>query len=273
MQDGRASLLGSVAGTLWRHRRLAWEFARREFHDRYAGQVLGRIWALGHPLVLMSIYVFLFAFVLKLKVGGTEELPLDYPTYLLSGLIPWLACQDAMSKSTIAISGNEALVKQVVFPIEVLPVKGILASMVNQVIASLLLVGYVVVTHGTLPWTYALLPGLWLLEIVGLAGVSLLLSAASVYLRDLKEVVQVFSTINLYIMPVFFLPDWVPDLLRPILYLNPFSYLIWCAQDLCYFGRFQHAWAWGGAIGLAVLSFYVGARFFVRLKPGFANVL
>jgi len=75
---------------LTRHRQLTLEMAKREIYDRYAGQFFGVFWTLGHPLTLMLVYVFVFGYIFKVKVGGTAEMPLNYTTYLLSGLIPWM---------------------------------------------------------------------------------------------------------------------------------------------------------------------------------------
>ena len=96
------------------------ELARRDIADRYVGQFLGMFWAVAHPLFMMGIYVFIFAFVFKVKIGDSLDIPRDYTVYILSGLIPWMAFQECMSKSCSAISANSSLVKQVVFPVEVL---------------------------------------------------------------------------------------------------------------------------------------------------------
>lgn len=266
-------MVGDLLAVLSRHRRLTWELAKREIGQRYAGQLLGRFWALGHPLALMALYLFVFAVVLELKIGGTKELPLDYATYLLAGLIPWLAFQETLSKSATVIHANASLVKQVVFPIEVLPIKGVLVALLTQLIATAVLIAYVLVRHGALPWTYGLLPLLLVLHAVALVGLAYLVSAVAVYVRDTKDLVQLFATVGLYVMPIFYLPDWVPEALQPILYINPFSYLVWCFQDACYFGRIEHPIAWVVFPAMALLIFLGGYAAFRRLKPTFANVL
>ena len=255
------------------HRRLTLEMAKREIQDRYLGQVFGIAWALGHPLVLMAVYVFIFAFVFKVKIGGTRAGPLDYTTYLLSGLIPWLSFQESMSKGSTVIVGNANLVKQVIFPIEILPVKGVLASLITQVIFLVLLIVYVLITHYGLLWTYILLPLLIMLQALAMIGVSYILAAIGPYFRDSKDFVQVFSVIGLYLMPIFYLPESVPELFRPILYLNPFSYLIWCYQDALYFGQFEHWWAWPILVAMSMGVFVSGYRLFRKLKIMFGNVL
>ena len=265
--------MAAVVRLLVERRALTWELAKRELTDRHVGSFLGPLWAVGHPLFLIGVYLFVFAFVLKVRVGGSQDLPLDYPTYMLAGLIPWMAFQESMNKSCSAIVDNRSLVKQVVFPLEVLPVKGALASLFTQAVAFCLLILYVLVNYGSLPWTYSLLPLAVVSQLVAMIGVGYALAAVSVYLRDLKDVIQVFSLVGAYVTPIFYLPEWVPSLLRPILYLNPFSYMGWCYQDLLYFGRIEHPWAWVAFVGFSVGSFWAGSRLFLKLKVSFGSVL
>lgn len=262
-----------VLGLLTRNRQLTWEMTRREIADRYAGQMLGAFWAIGHPLALMGIYVFIFARVFQVRIGGTAELPLDYATYLLSGLIPWMAFQESMNKAATVILGNANLVKQVVFPIEVLPVKTVIASFGTQFVASGALAAYVLASHGRLPWTYGLLPALIAFQALAMIGVAYVLASVSVYFRDLKDFVQVFCLAGMYVTPVFYLPDMVPATFRPLLYFNPFSYMAWCYQDACYFGRLEHPWAWPMFFGGSLAAFYFGYRVFRKLKVCFGSVL
>jgi len=273
LAKGHFQAFTEVISLLTRHRDLTWEMAKREISDRYAGQAFGPLWAIAHPLFMMGLYVFIFAFVFKVKIKGTVEMPLDYTTYLLSGLVAWMGCLEAMTKSCTAITSHAALVKQVVFPLEILPVKGVLAALFPQSVSLAILILYVVVTHGSLPVTYLLIPVLLIFQILGMIGVSYLLAPIGAYFRDIKDFVQLFSLAGVYLMPVFYLPTWVPELFKPLLYLNPFSYLIWCYQDALYFGRFEHPWAWVVTSVLSVMVFVLGYRAFRKLKPLLGNVL
>jgi len=256
-----------------RHRQLAWAMARREVSDRHAGHVFGALWGIVHPLVLIGVYLFIFGVVFRVAMGGTRELPLNYTVYILSGLIPWLAVVDSLNRAPNAVLGNTNLVKQVVFPIEVLPAKSVIAALLPQVVQTLILVGYVLYTYRSLPATYVLLPVLLFVQTVGILGLSYVLAGASVYLRDIRDVVQVLTVVGGYLMPMFYLPSMVPPLFRPLLYLNPFSYMVWCYQDALYFGRFQHPYAWPIFIGGSMLALYVGSRAFGALKPHFGSAL
>jgi len=260
-------------GRLYRNRGLTLALAKREVSDRYTRQMLGSVWAIGHPLVHVLVFIFLFRFVLKLKMDDSKTMPLDYTAYLLSGLIPWLAIQEALGKSSTVITASASLVKQVVFPLEVLPVKSVLVCFVTQIVGTVCLAIYVLITSGGLPETYALLPVLWVLHMLVMVGIVFAVSALGVYVRDIKEFVQVFAVVGIYLVPVVYLPEWVPPQIRPILEFNPFSHMIWCYQDALYFGRFEHPWSWL-IFGLgAIVSFALGLGLFRRLQTHFGSVL
>jgi lipopolysaccharide transport system permease protein len=264
---------GELVGLLTKHRELTFEMTRRELSERYAGQAFGLLWSLVHPLMIMAIYIFIFTIVFKCKLGGSREFPLDYTSYMLAGIIPWLGFQEALGKSSTAMTANASLVKQVVFPIEVLPVKGVLASMFGQCVCACLLIAYELARFQSPSPMLLLLPGLFFLQAILGVGICFVLSAVGAYFRDLKDFVQIFCQVAIYMMPVFYLPDQVPSVFKPLLYANPFSYMIWCYQDVLYFGRFAHPFAWIVFMAFSMLSLYVGYRVFKKLKPYFGNVL
>jgi lipopolysaccharide transport system permease protein len=265
--------LAEFASLLTHRRQLIWEMAKREVSERYSGQVLGTVWAIGHPLIVMGVYLFVFRFVFRMSVGGTTEMPLDYTVYLLAGLIPWVTVQDVAAKTTVAIKSHTSLVKQTVFPSEMLPVKMVLASLFSQLVSTAVLITYVLVKYHALPWTYSLAPGLLALQVCWLVGFGLILAALGVFIRDLKDLVQVATVIGLYLVPVFYLPTMVPPVFRPLLYVNPFSYLIWCYHDVYYFGRIEHPAAWMVLVVFSAGLLLGGVHLFRRLKPMFGNVL
>lgn len=256
-----------------KHRYLIYEMAKREIKDRYVGQVLSIFWSIGHPFVYMMVYIFIFVFVFKVKIGGTREMPLDYTTYLLSGLIPWMCFQETMTKGCTVIISNANLVKQVVFPIEILSIKTVLSSVLTMLISLTILICYVLFLHHSILWTYIFIPILLILQILAMIGVAYILSSISVYFRDIKDFIQIFTVVGVYLVPIFYLPKFVPNIFKPLLYLNPFSYMIWCYQDVLYFGRFEHWWAWIIYVFLSISVFYLGYDFFKKLKISFGNVL
>lgn len=275
--QAHVSAFKELTALLFRYRQLAWEMTRREISERYAGQMLGTAWAIGHPMLLMGLYVFIFAFVFPTRLGLGDDLPRSYVVYILSGLIPWITFADAMNKATVAITGNSGLVKQVAFPLEILPVKVVLATFVTQLVATPMLLLYaLLVDDAGLPWTALALPLLFLLQVLAMAGIAYLLGAVTVFIRDLRELIQVFTTAGLFLAPILFLPQWLEQAWSPLvalLYLNPFSHLVWCYQDLLYFGRVAHPVSWFLLVVFSFVAFYGGYRVFRKLKVVFGDVL
>ena len=271
----RSFLRSSILTTsrLVSHRNLLVEQLRRELFDQHAGHIMGGVWLIIHPIFLMAVYVFVFALVFRTRIGGTHDMPLDYTTYILSGLIPWLTIQQALGKACIVLTQNAALIKQVVFPIEVLPARAVLSSLVPLAVMIVVLIAYVTVTYHAVPTTYLLLPILVVLLVPWLLGIGFLLSAATVFVRDVRELVTLFLTVGPFLLPVMYLPAWVPAAFKPLIYANPFSYIIWCFQDALYFGNVDHPWAWlvtalgGGAM------FLLGGHFFQAARPLFGDAL
>jgi lipopolysaccharide transport system permease protein len=270
---GNIELVNNVISVLYKRRYLTIEMAKQDIFGRFSGQVLGGFWAIGHPFFLMALYMFIFAGVFKQKLGGTIEMPRDFTIYLLAGLIPWLSIQESMNKGVSAIISHANLVKQVVFPIEVLPVKTVIASTFTQIIGLFILLCYSVLISHSAPWTYALLPIVLLMQIIMMIGISYALASVGTYFKDLKDVVQIFSTAGVFLVPAFFLPSQVPEVFKPLIYLNPFSHMVWVYQDVLYFGRIEHPYSWLIFFVLSISCFTLGFRLFCKLKPMFGNVL
>jgi lipopolysaccharide transport system permease protein len=237
------------------------------------GQVFGTLWAFGHPLILMGIYVMVFGSVFRTRLGGVSGEPFGFAVYALSGLIPWLCFQESLMKAPTVIVYNAPLVKQIVFPLEVLPAKGVFASYLTQLFSTAVLIGYVLLRYHWIHWTYVLLPVLFLLQAIAMMGISYILSAIGVYMRDTKDFVQVFCTANFFLMPMIYAPEKLPPRFASLLTLNPFSHLIWCYQDVCYFGRMEHPVSWIVFPALSLALFLAGCSVFRKLRPMFGNAL
>lgn len=256
-----------------RNRRLLTLMAGRDLRARHMGQVAGNFWIIAHPLFQMLLFVFIFSVVFKQKIGGTHELPGDYTTYILSGLVPWLAIIPAISTCCLSIVGNSALVKQFTFDLELLPVKDALLSLVFWCVGITILAIYTLGVTRTLPITYLLLPAVLGMHLMLIIGLGWALAAITVFFRDLKDIVTVLIQAGVYLLPIVYLPTWVPAAFRPFIVVNPFSWVIWVYQDTLYFGRIDNPWAWLGFAVLSVALFSLGLRIFRRSKPLFGHVL
>jgi len=268
-----AGAFAEVARLLRRNRTLTYEMARRTVVGEHAGKTFGAFWGIAQPLVFMVVYAFVFGVVFKQKIGGTFALPRDFTVYYLAGLVPWLAFQLAMFRTVSTISDNAHLVKQVVFELLVLPVAGALGAVLPLAIGLVFIALYTLAVYGAVPATYLLLPVLVALTVVAMIGVGFALAALGAFFRDIKDFVQIFGVVAIFVMPIVYLPSSAPRQLELVVEANPFSYMIWCYQDLLYYGRIEHPGAWLVFGAWGILSFVGGYRLFRKVKPYFANVL
>lgn len=261
----------SLLGTIYKHRELVAELVKRELRDRHAGQLLGAMWAYGHPLLLMLMYSLLFAYVFPTRTTSPVGHP-DFAVNVLSGIVSWLAFQDLLARSTTILTVHASLVKQIIFPILVLPVKTAIASALPYSIALLFTISYAALS-GSLTIMALTIPFLIAVQLAAMIGAALMLSALGVFFRDLRDIVTIFCTINLFAQPILFNPFATPNSLKWVFYLNPFSYQVWCWQDALYFGTFQHPIAWIVFPLSAIASLVIGYAIFSRLKHGFGDSL
>ncbi|MBX9661143.1 MAG: ABC transporter permease [Nitrospiraceae bacterium] len=264
---GVARLLASIL----RHGTLVKELARRELMDMHAGQIAGAFWLLVHPLLLFAVYAFLFTLVFKVRIG--DRGPSDYLIYLFSGLAPWLLTQDILARSPSVMVANQTIVKKVMFPVDILVAKTIAASLAVQSILLLAVLIYIMIARGSWSVMIFVLPFVFSVHLALLWGQALFLSALTPYFRDIPEMVRVFLTVNVYLMPVMYLPDLVPNGLRFITYINPYSHLIWVYQDVLYFESFLHPVSWALTLVFSLVSVCVGSYVFVRLRHHFSSII
>ncbi len=259
---------------LYKQRELTVEMTKREFSERYAGQMLGVLWGFVHPVAIIGVYVFIFSFVFQARVDSTAAgSASNYAVYLLAGLVPWMAMAETLNKGTQVVTSNANLVKQVIFPLEILPTKTVVATFINEILLLAGVLLYAVLQMQAIPWTYCLLPILLALQVLQMLGFSMMLSTIGAYVRDLKDVIQMFCLVNVYLMPVIFMADWLPASVRWLIYLNPFSYQTLCFQDAIYNGAMTHPWAWGVYLLLSLASLGMGYRLFAKLRTFIGNVL
>jgi lipopolysaccharide transport system permease protein len=257
--------------SLWHHRGLVWEMARREMTDMHAGQAAGAVWLAIHPLLMFAVYAFLFTVVFSVRIGSNG--PSDYLVYLFAGLAPWLMTQDVMSRSAGVILANASIVKKVSFPLEVLVAKTIFSSIAIQTVLFVCVILFTIFSRGYIPWTFALLPILMFMHFCLIWGIALLLASLTPYLRDTTEFIRVYVTVNIYLMPIVYLPGMVPAPLRFILDINPFSYLIWCYQDVIYYGAITNYKAWIILPIFSLIMLCAGSYVFSRLRHHFSSVM
>lgn len=258
----------------WRHRRLIARLARREIAARYRGSFLGPLWALAAPLATLAIYAFAFGTVLKSRIpsGAEGAAAAPFALVLFTGLVLFQVFAETVNPAPSLVRSNATYVKQIVFPLEILPVVTLLAALFNAVVATAVLLAFTTAIAGPPPAGALWLPLLFVPVAMFSLGTAWLLAGAGVFVRDLAQTVGIACTALLFTSTMFFSLDAVPERMKPLVALNPTTTLVDAARGALFAGD---APAWGpmllcAAAGLAVLL--AGYAFFSRVRPGFADV-
>lgn len=267
----------AVCDIIKKKRFLLWEMSRLDLRDRYVGQAFGLFWAIFVPLLTMFVYLFVFAMVFKVKLSGTSGTGAgwggSYALYLLSGLIPWMSLQEVLTRSSTIITGNANLVKQVVFPLEVLPLKIFGPPLLTQGIALVVYFTYGCLRFGAPGALVLALPFVFVCQMFLSMGCALIFSSVGVFLRDIKDITGILCFLLVYALPIFYSPTMVPERFSLILQCNPLTHMITMYHDVLFFGQVTcwHSWYIFPAFAIAV--WFIGCRTFEALKPFFGNVL
>ncbi len=232
--DRSAGVTGKVV-EIWGYRELIRNLVLRDLRSRYKGSALGYLWTQLAPLGMMLVYVIVFGLLLP---GGIAQ----FPVFIIVALLPWNYTAEAVMSGTRSIIDNAALVKKVYFPREVLPLTGVLSSLLNFLLSlpMMFLVMAVVqlLSMGRLnfSWTFAYLPVLIIIQTVLLAGLALLLGATAVFFRDVVHLVGIIVNIWFFLTPVIYPLSTLGDgpAVRLLRWLNPMASLIEFYREVLY---------------------------------------
>lgn len=269
---------------IYEHRYLLRNLVTRELKARYKNSILGVLWSLLNPLGMMLVFTALFT-VLNGGVNAYQH----YPVFILVGLLPWNFFSGSLSSGTTAIIGNDALIKKVYFPRELLPLASLISQLVNFGFAFILLVIFIYVYDIGLTVHALWVPVILLAQLIFTLGLSFLLSAVTVYFRDILLILDVILTAWFFLTPIFYAFDFFSaqaDLLgltfdpaRVMRWVNPMASIIDAYRTVL----------WGTTDGAppasmdlefilrtfltTIIVFIIGYAVFVKLEPKFGEKL
>ncbi|GAC1446815.1 MAG: ABC transporter permease [Pyrinomonadaceae bacterium] len=246
---------------------------RRELVARYRGSVLGVVWVLITPLVLIAIFTFIFAGIFGARFGDKTSGTWDYALYLFCGLLPWTAFQEAVQLSANVIIANTNLVKRVVFPLETLPLAQTFASVVNQLFGTIALLLAAVLIRHELHATVFWLPVLIIPQLIATLGAAWFIASLGVFLRDTTQAIVLALQAWFYLTPIIYPEAVVPEKFRPFINVNPFTPLVRCYRNILLDGLAPDWHGLGYFSLFALITFFAGYWWFARTRKSFADVI
>ena len=259
---------------MWQHRHLATQLVKRDVVGRYRGSILGLIWSFLHPLFMLLVYLFVFGVVFQIKWGIDPQTgDKEFGVILFSGLILHALLAECLVRSPGIIATNTQFVKKIVFPLEVFPLMIVSTAFFHFCIGFLLLFIFNTLAHETVHATILLAPVVVLPIVILALGISWFLSSFGVFVRDVGQMTGILATVLLFLCPIFYPLEAVPEQLRWLLYLNPLTLIVEQFRSIVIFGRMPD---WTGLLVYYVVALTVmrlGYGWFLRTRRAFADVL
>lgn len=257
----------------WTHRQLILTLSRREIASRYQGSLLGILWAAFNPVFMLAVYTFVFSVVFKARWVGGSDSRLEFALLLFAGLIAFMFFAECVNRAPTLVLNHSNYVKKVVFPLEILPWVVVLGGLFHATISwAVWLVAHLVFI-GLPPPSIVLLPLILLPLVLLTLGVSWLLAATGVYLRDLAQVVPILTTTLMFLSPIFYPMESVPEDFHPLFLLNPLVPVIEQVRAVAFWGQ-PIAWGeYATHLGISALIAWAGLWWFQQTRRGFADVL
>jgi lipopolysaccharide transport system permease protein len=266
--------LVALVRSLWHNRQLIAQLTRRDVIGRYRGSIFGLAWSFFTPLLMLAVYTFIFSVVFKARwADGGEQSNTGFAVVMFAGMIVHGLFAEALNRAPGLILSNVNFVKKVVFPLEILPVVAVAASLFHTCISLGVLLGAYAVYKGFVHWTALFIPFVILPLAIFSLGLVWALASLGVFLRDVGQTIGLVTTVMLFLAPVFYPLTAVPEAFRPVIMANPLTFIIGQAREVLVWGR-QPDWA-GLTIYtlLAVAVAWSGYAWFQKTRKGFADVL
>ena len=265
-----ASLIRSLIG----NRQLIMQMIKREVLGRYKGSFMGLAWSFFHPVFMLSVYTIVFSMIFESRWGGGVSVDKsEFSVLLFVGMIVLGLFTEVLNRSPIIVSINVNYVKKVVFPLEVLPVVAVGAAIVHCMMSVAVLIAALVLLNGYVHWTFLFVFLVLLPLVVLTVGLSWVLSSVGVYVKDISQTMGIITTVMTFLSPVFYPVSAVPNQLKPLLMINPLTFIIEQSREVLIMGHLPNFTDLAIYMVLALISAWIGYVIFQKTRKGFSDVL
>jgi lipopolysaccharide transport system permease protein len=259
--------------SLWRSRQLIWALTLREVLGRYRGSIAGIFWSFLSPLLMLVVYTFVFSVIFQSRWGQHPTNHSEFAVMLFAGLIVFTIFADSLNRSSGLILNNTNYVKRIVFPLDSLA-WAVLGSAVFHGFASVLvLLAMHAIFHATIHWTIILFPLVLVPIVLVTIGITWFLASLGVFLRDVAQMVGIFTSAMMFLSPIFYPPTALPAPLRSYALMSPLAFTIEQTRNVLIRGELPN---WLGLLvhlGIGILVAWLGLVWFEKTRHAFADVV
>ncbi|MCB9913672.1 MAG: ABC transporter permease [Planctomycetes bacterium] len=258
---------------LWREREVAAQLARHDVQATYRGSLLGALWILIQPLLSLAVYAFVFTVVFQPRAAVQEGGRFEFVLSLFAGMVIYNLFAEVVSRSPLLVVTKTSYVKNVVFPLQVLPLSALGTALVGFACGLVILLGAVLASRGALDAAVLWLPVALLPLLFLTLGVSWLLASLGVYLRDVQPAVRVVLQLLFFATPIVYGVEALPPEWQRVVWLNPLAAIVTNARAGLLHGAAPSWPSWAATLAFGLAVFGVGYTWFARTRKGFADVM
>ena len=246
----------------------------REVVGRYKGSILGLGWSFFNPIIMLAVYTFVFAIIFKARWGvDGGESRVDFAIILFAGLIIHTFFAEVINASPNMILQNKNYVKKVVFPLEILPFILLGSALFHAFVSFLVLLIGLFIIKGTFQWTIIFVPIVILPILFVTIGLSWILASLGTFLRDISQSVVILTMVMLFLAPIFYPLNVIPESYHIYILMNPLTFIIQQFRDVVIFGNLPNWAGLGMYFIMSLLVLWIGYAWFQKTRRGFADVL
>lgn len=252
---------------IYNYREMIRSLVKKELRGRYKGSILGFFWTFLNPFLQLIVYTMVFSVILRSDID-------KYYLFLFVGLIPWIFFASSITAGSSSILANQNMVKKIYFPREVIPISVVTTNFFNMLYTFVVVFAVVIFSGVQIePFSLLYLPIIMIVEYILALGITFLVSAFTVYFRDLEYILGILVMAWQFLTPIMYEIKIVPDSVRPIFNLNPMTPVIMAYRDILYYGKTPLLFTLLHALVLGILFLLLGTIIFNKLQKGFAEQL
>lgn len=257
---------------LYSYRSLLIHLVRRELYDRINGTILGVGWLLLQPLLMLSLYTLVFGVFMKARWGVSPGVT-NFSLALFPGLLVFNVFSECINRAPGLILQNRNYVKKVVFPLELLLIPVMVSAIVQFLIGFALWLFMVLIFSGGICWQLVLLPCYLIPYIFTIMGLCWILSATGVYFRDLVSITPLVTQVLMFISPVLYPIENIPEKIRIIFNFNPLTLPVDAVRSVVFNGSLPSLYSLALYFGFSLIILLMGFKTFTLLRPGFSDAV
>ena len=263
------SLLIKEIRDIFKWRELLWQMVGREVKARYKQSILGYFWVILNPLAQMLVMSFAFSIILRIPTNATANIP--YSIFLFVALLPWNLFANSLSSAANSLVSSSSLITKVYFPRTILIISTIIAKIIDFLFASIILIIYMIVyqlpINANILWIFPI----FFIQQIFTLGLSLFFAASNLIYRDIQYLLSMILLLWMYVTPVIYPADLVPEQYSLIFKLNPMAVIINAYRQVILGGGQPNYSSLAIGLLVSIIVLLIGFNYFKSREKIFAD--